>query len=487
MRHVVFIVAVAVLSLGLANGQTLRFANAFSDGAVLQHSDTIKIWGFDVPSRSVSIKCSWIDTTIAVQTEYPTGRWLVEVPTPAAGFAKHTITATSATQITRLKNIVFGDVWFCSGQSNMEMPMSRSEQWDLDIEGLEEAVATANYPYVRYLNVHRDESFTKKIDNSTAGWSEVSPQSVEWLSAVAFFFARELFNSENIPIGLIVNAYGGSSIESWIPRAVATDSIYESYKQSLNEQYASGAEKPQYQSLSALYNGLINPYVDYGIRGFLWYQGEANVGRHDTYPQMMQDLVGTWRSAWGDQTLPFYFVQIAPWNYSQADDFKAGKWSAFAISQREEVANNIEYCEIVETTDLGMADNIHPPKKYEIGERLSRIALNLVYGHSDKKWQSPRAISASQSGRKLKIEFSHAEQGLTLDNDAASMFEVSADGTNYTKVERTTAKGAVVTLQLNSAEPIKFVRYCHDDTSHSNLFNSEGLSVGPFQLNVDKL
>ncbi len=480
MRRI-FVILLLALSVGAVGAQTLRFANAFSDGAVLQHSSTVKVWGWDVPDRELLVECSWIDAQLLTNTDQY-GRWIVEIETLGASFTEYSITVSSSTQSLTIDDILFGEVWLCSGQSNMEMRMGDDPQWDLYVEGATEEIARSQNSHLRYLTVKRDEQFTPQSDAATTGWVEFSPESTEWVSAVGYFFSKELYSELDVPVGIIVNAYGGTPVEAWIPREYATSGIYSAQIENLNAQFSSGAQRPYYKSLSAMYNAMAHPVVDYTIRGWLWYQGEENVGRAFDYAEKFEDMVDAWREVWGDKSLPFYFVQIAPWIY-HGD--QAGQWSALALAQQR-AADQVENCEMVVAADLGDPYNIHPGRKREVGERLAAVALNRTYGREDIAYRSPRAYSAKLVNyyKDVVVEFSDSS-GLELRGSKVEFEYFDSSYNQYIRAEKVTLKdGKIVVRCGKGAEPTR-LRYCWSGGSSSNIFNEAGLPVAPFEITVE--
>lgn len=466
----------------LTSAQTLRFANAFSDNAVLQQKSNVRIWGWDVPARDITVECSWLKETLTATTDFH-GRWVVTAATPEGSFDSHTITAQSALQSVTIENVVFGDVWFCAGQSNMEMQMANDARWNLYVEGSEEEIARSANKNLRYIKVNRDETFSKKEDTATTGWVEFTPSSVQWVSAVGYYFAKNIFKELNYPIGLFINAYGGSSIEGWIPRDGVDPSDYQPELERLNNEFASGSERPYYQTMSCLYNSMTYPFTNYEIKGWLWYQGETNVGDEIRYKTMMQDLVSSWRKAWGDEKLPFYYVQLAPFYY---ESYKNGLWSTFAVAQQQ-IAKTINHCEMVVIADLGVPSNVHPKYKRQVGERLANVALANTYNFTDVQWKvaEPYYVSVDNKNHKVTIEFENVYEGLSFDDEIIE-FEISYDGEIFEKVSSQKAIGDKVILTYSKKRVPQCVRYCWYDESSSNLFNSAGLSVGPMTLDINK-
>lgn len=472
MIRKLIVVLIGMAALADAAGQELKTANIFSSDMVLQQNSEVKIWGTGKPGKKISLSATWDKKKISSEIGAD-GRWKVCIKTPEASYAPQSLTISSGKEKITLENIKSGEVWLCSGQSNMEMIMKPDSTWKLFVENAETEIAAADFPDIRYINVFRCEAFSPAGDISSNGWHECSPESVIWLSAAGYYFARELQKALDVPVGLVVDSYGGSPIQSWLPEGIASETFYAKEKERLERHRSSGAEKPEYDMISSLYNGMLSPVVGFKIKGFLWYQGCSNVSDAARYPKMMKDLVNSWRKEWGEE-LPFYHVQIAPFIYP---GYQLGRWAELACSQQT-VTRELGNSGIVITADIGDPGNIHPGKKRPVGKRLARIALAETYG-ADIRWQSPEVESSFRNGSGATIELAYTFDGLKTTSDE-NEFEVSEDGILFTRPDWKIDGDKIM---LNSVlNKINYVRYCWRDNAKSNIFNSEGLPLGPFSI-----
>ncbi len=449
-----------------------RFADVFSDDMVLQQKSLVRLWGYGDAGERIRIRVSWSAQRFATTVEAD-GRWEVKIPTPAASFDTHTVTLSgSRSKEIRLERVQIGEVWLCSGQSNMEMIMRPDSTWRLFVENAAEEIAAADYPHIRFLNVARNESFHPVEGLAGRTWQACTPESVQWLSAAAYYFARRLQAELNVPVGLLVDSYGGSPLQSWLPDEVTKRPFYTPERTRLETCRKNGAEKPEYDMASALYNGMLQPVIGYTIRGFLWYQGCSNVSDAARYPTMMNDLATSWRTAWDDAQLPFYFVQIAPFIYPA---YQLGRWAELACAQARAAAE-IPHSGLVVTADIGDPQNIHPGKKRPVGERLAGLALSDTYGMTVES-RSPEVVQARLLDGKLLLEMRHAGTELCA-TDNESEFEVSQDGILFSRAEFR-IDGDRIEL-LPPFDGVRYVRYCWRDNARSNIFNSGHLPLGPF-------
>lgn len=453
----------------------LRFASVFTDNLIFQQNSRVKVWGFASAGSSLRLAASWNGKVQFVESD-SSGKWMAELDTPAGSFKPYRLTLSGNGQTVTLENILIGEVWLCSGQSNMEMIMSNDPQWNLFVENATEEIAVADYPEIRFITVQRNESFVPLDEVRSEGWKVCSPQSVGKLSAVAYYFARKLLSRLEVPVGLIVDSYGGSPIQSWIPEGESKKPLYDKEYRTLQEAKCKGVAKPEYNMLSGLYNAMLHPVAGYGIRGWLWYQGESNVGDADRYISMMEDLVRSWRKGW-KADLPFYYVQIAPFQYP---GYQKEKWAELADAQTRALLS-IPNTGMAVTADLGDSTNIHPGKKKQVGERLALLALANTYGRN-VQCQSPVLSKLTQERGALKAEFRFAYKGLHLKGNHHE-FEISSDGHTYYKAA-ISIKGKYVWLRSSEVSSPRYVRYGWRDACVSTLYNSENLPLGPFKATI---
>ena len=282
-----------------------------SDHAVLQQQTEVKLWGKAVPNTTVNVTPSWNNQTITAQSDNE-GRWQVSIQTPAADFTPYSIEFSDG-EITRIQNILIGEVWFCSGQSNMEMPLNGF--WNCPIEHANETIATSGeWNAIRMATIPKTGALTPQ-EHVAGSWKESNPFNAPYFSATAFNFARMLHRVLRVPVGIISCAWGGSRVEGWLPREVVEGFRDVDLKKEIKK--PEKGKEWDYYTPTVMYNGMLKPLQRYTIRGFLWYQGESNVGKEKTYVERLRIMAELWRKEWGKGELPFYLVEIAPYDYGE--------------------------------------------------------------------------------------------------------------------------------------------------------------------------
>jgi sialate O-acetylesterase len=277
----------------------------FSDYMVLQQNSYVKIWGIAKPNKCIKIKASWSEKELRYCTKKD-GTWIISIKTPEAGFNEHTISFTESKTTTTINHVLIGEVWFCSGQSNMEMTFKGFN--NQPIENAEKIISEADpNSGIRMLRVKRigQEAPSKTAEGK---WMNSTVQNVPGFSAVAYFFGLKLRQELNVPIGLINSSWGGSSVEGWMNRDLLNNYSDLDLKQEI-------PDNENWRKPCIMYNGMLKPFTDYIIRGFIWYQGESNIERYETYASKLKDMVTLWRYEWDLANLPFYLVEIAPCVY----------------------------------------------------------------------------------------------------------------------------------------------------------------------------
>lgn len=648
MKKLFFIMIglIDLMTLSVKAECNVRFATAFTDNMVLQQQSVVKIWGYARPSENISLVNSWNKTKVRTQADSQ-GKWVAELKTPKGGNTEQLITLTnSASESIFLKNILIGEVWLCSGQSNMEMVLQSMPEWNLIVENSAAEIAKANFPNIRFLTLSRKESFTVQTELYSSGWKVCTPENVKWVSAVAYFFGRKIHQNLQLPVGLVISSYGGSPIQSWIPEdqinskemykpekenkdteinvsnqteeeyiRAMSDWIVQSEKKTLpksNQEialtlplnlekskvgnqlgevlfskkiylpnknegldltvnlgqiddlgsvyfngelvwqeirnsksysqiqftipaanikqdenlievkvinilwgggltgpadkmyYTAGANtekisltgdwnyekvfdllevnpipregKPLFSTASSLYNGMIYPLLGFTFKGCLWYQGEGNVG-DNRYTQMFTDMIEAWRNNF-NQNMPFYFVQIAPYNY---DNLPQGDKSVLLREMQAKTAKNVPQTYMAVTIDIGEADNIHPAKKKEVGERLALLALSKTY-QQNRSCDYPQALNAEYKNKSVIVNLTNTYKGLVLNGDKHEL-EISNDDKTYftTQVE---LNGNQLIAKSDLLSNPKYIRYCWHNISKGTIFNSEGLPLTSFKLEI---
>jgi sialate O-acetylesterase len=468
-----------------------------SSHMVVQRDLPVHVWGTAAPNQAVTITFRGESRSTHAD---PIGQWSVYLSPGAAGgpfdLTVQSAAADSATPLPIvLTDILVGDVWLASGQSNMEFPMSRSATAAQDLPN------TGN-PRIRLLMINKRASDYAETDLDTTGWAVSSPESAKDFSAVAWYFAREIGKREHVPIGLIDSTWGGTVAESWvrltalgadaslaplfISRGKMTDHDFigrleeKDQQRQIADAKAAGKPIPQFPwhpplnswAPGLLWNGMIAPLTPFPMRGVLWYQGESNsaLERAPLYDHIFRTLIEDWRRQWSIGDFPFLYVQISNFKSTPAEN-----WAVLRERQRRTL--EMRNTAMAVTIDIGNPDDVHPTDKVDVGLRLARAARALTYGESIE-YVGPDFRQATPEGSAIRTWFDHAK-GLMGKGGEATGFEVAgADGKFFpatAKIEGET----VVASSPNVAEPIA-VRYGWANSPQCSLFNGEGLPASPF-------
>lgn len=460
----------------------LQFADPLTNNMVVQQNKAFTVWGQAEPGFEVKIKADWTLPIEVVADLNGKFKGIIPVPLVQPGdFSKHTLSISSGNEEQTLNNILIGDLWICSGQSNMQFSMK--EVVDAEVE-----VAQVNEPHIRLFNTGLNFS-NKPIDTITSGqWQKATPETVKDFSAVGYYFGKTLSDSLNIPIGLLFTGIGASAAQAYVPRKVLAadpvlDSIYlqpyltgDKYKEHVNGGFSFEKVTRPY----LLYNALINPFTNLSVKGIIWYQGEAN--RHDRkeYTHLMYKMIESWREAFGQGNLPFYYVQVAPFFYD-IEDPKMADYAFFREAQ--ENISKMSNTEMVLTMDVGEAKNLHPKNKKPIGERLARTALNRTYEKLSVAYRGPHFESADFENGKAIIHFEPetVKSGLqTNDNKTPKFFQLAGEDQVFYSAEAKIEGNNIVVMSSKVKKPVA-VRYAFTNYAVTNLENVAGLPAVPFR------
>lgn len=437
MRKLLFSVCIAAISLGFAATAhaDVKLPAVVGSHMVLQRDRPLPIWGWADPGEEVTVT---LDTQKATAKADDKGRWKVTLEPVQADGKPHTMTVAGKNKIV-LEDVLIGEVWIGSGQSNMQWSINQSQ-------GTKEHTAAADKPLIRLFNVPLVQNGTPAEDVKTS-WAVCSPKTIGSFSAVLYHFGARLQKELNVPIGLINSSWGGSRIEPWIV-----------------EEKSSGG----------MYNGMIAPLYPFALRGVTWYQGESNVGEGMKYRDKMESLIKGWRRVWGAE-LPFYHVQIAPFS-------GYGPGSLPPLWEAQVASLKIPGTGMVVCTDLvdNVAD-IHPGNKQPYGDRLALWALAKDYGKKDLVHSGPLYKSMKVEGAKIRISFTHVGGGLQVrGGKALSEFEIAGKDGKFVAAEATIDGNTVVVQAQGVSEPTQ-VRFGWRNTANPNLINKEGLPASPFR------
>jgi sialate O-acetylesterase len=472
----------------------VEFSALFADHAVLQRDKPVPVWGRADPGEHVTV--TFHDQTVGAIAD-PAGRWTVVLAAMPASAEGSDLVATGRNRVSA-RDILVGEVWLCSGQSNMEFWVGGPKadpRIVFQVENVEAEVAAARYPLIRHFKVPRRVSAVPlaalagaegggageggRGGGGTGGgaWEPCSPATVPRFTAVGYFFARALFEKIGVPIGLINSTYGGTPIEAWMSTA-ALDSD-PAFAVVLARWPGKGPGDSSRRNDPArpggLFNGMIAPLVPYALRGFLWYQGETNASRAGEYRALFAAMITAWRAHFGQGDLPFYFVQLA--NFNAGGTPGRNSWAYLREAQAGVLA--LPQTAMAVTIDLGDPRNIHPRNKQEVGRRLALIAQANLYGLSGDV-SGPQFAGLEPAGTALRVRFTYAETGLiTRDRPVQSLEIAGADRVFHPASGRIEGETLVVS---SSAVPHPVaVRYAWADAPVANLYNGAGLPAAPFR------
>lgn len=447
----------------------IRLPALIGDNMVLQRESEVPLWGTAAANARVTVTTSWNDRGYTVRADR-NGNWRITVSTPQAGgpyemtFTEDQVKRSPAT--VQVRNVLIGEVWLCSGQSNMEMPVRGFKNQPVLLSN--ELLADAGKPMVRLFQVQRAVSATEAAD-CTGSWELSSPGSVAGFSAVGYQFARRLQEILQVPVGIIQSTWGGTPIEAWTDRASLSGFPELAYP------FPSDSVEAGRLVATCLYNGMIAPLAGYGIKGFLWYQGEANRARPEQYTDLMEAMVRGWRKKWGNDQLPFYYVQIAPYDYpSHAATVPYLREAQLKAMER------IPCSGMVVSVDVGSSETIHPPDKSTIARRLLYWALANEYHMEGIAFRSPEFESLEVKGNKLLIRFKHALRGLSSFGKQLTSFEVAGADRVFHPAVATLSSDGVLLHSDQVAHPVA-ARYAFKDDANGNLYNTAGLPASPFR------
>lgn len=422
----------------------LRLGNLFDDDMVFQRGAPIEVWGKAVANEPVEVRMS--SGEAAKTTASAEGDWAVTLPAMEATTAgAASMSVVSGSREFELKNVLVGDVWLCSGQSNMSWPL-------VNTDGSKEEIASSANANLRVVTTPEARSSEPRDDlDERVAWLESGPEVAGAFSAIGYYFGKNLQGALGIPIGLIVSSQGGSRIESW------------------------AGQSP------VLYNGRVHPYTRMPIKGVIWYQAEANVTNGAAYTGKMQELVSDWRKAWGLGDFPFYYVQLAPFDYKGDNVFELPELWAAQTAAMDVIANS----GMVVINDIGTLDNIHPQNKAPVGERLARWALHGTYGKKDVVYSGPRVKDVTRVGGELRISFDYVGGGLaSRDGEELNWFEVAGADEVYVKATARIKGDSVIVSAKEIANP-QWVRFAWHELAVPNLMNIEGLPANSFEGGVE--
>ncbi|SFV02182.1 sialate O-acetylesterase [Pontibacter akesuensis] len=429
----------------------------FNSHMILQQKAEVVIWGWGKAQEPVSVTTSWNQQTVKTETN-PNGQWRVTVNTPAAG-GPYSITVQGYNTI-KLEDVLIGEVWLVSGQSNMEWSARAG------IDNAEEAVRGANHPNIRFFNVQHRTADAPQLDLG-GQWVPSTPETMIDFSAIAYFFGRELHQELDVPIGLINSSWGGTPAEVWVaPEVTASDpGLAEAAKKIAPMEWA--PHEP-----GKTYHAMLAPLIPYRIAGVLWYQGETNTAAPQSYARLFPALINRWRSEWG-YDFPFYYAQIAPFKYGRPLE-------GVLLRDAQRKALSVPGTGMVVTSDIGNINDIHPRNKQDVGKRFANLALNKTYGRKNLPFSGPLYREMKTEGSKVRLYFDHAENGLVMKGKQLTHFEIAGEDQQFVPAKARVDGKTLVVSAPGVKKPVA-VRFAWSNTAEPNLFNKEGLPASSFR------
>jgi sialate O-acetylesterase len=510
-RRIIFFTAVLFF---VGTGRSFEIAGIFGDSMVLQQGRPIPIWGNASAGERIKVQLAQQEKSNLADAS---GRWRIVLEPMLAG-GPYELVISGRDESRTFKDVWLGEVWVCSGQSNMDMTVAREDRYWCGVVNEEAEVAAANWPAIRVFDVPFRTS-DKPLEDVKGRWEICSPETVGHFSAAAYFFAREIHKKLNVPVGLITTAYGASTAEAWTSREALEAEpdlhfLLEEYARKCQEFDSGAAQKKYEEDLNAwneavkqaeaagqkpprkpaapknphldqhspcvLFNAMVSPLIPFAIRGALWYQGESNIPTAGVYDRIMEALIRDWRGRWGQGDFPFLYVQLAGYGKPPTQPCQGGGTTRV----REAQAKNriLPAVAMVSAVDIGESNNIHPKNKQEVGRRLALAARALAYGEK-VEYSGPVFEGMVIEGDCIRLSFRHIGGGLVLKENTPSGFAVAGPDRTFVWADARIEGDTVVVCSSQVKEPMA-VRYAWDDFPFVSLYSREGLPAVPFRTDT---
>ena len=468
MRFILLFIFFSSINL---NSQ-IELSNLFSDNMILQQESNVNFWGKAQKNQELLIYTSW-SGNIHKTTVNNDGNWKIKIKTPSAG-GPFNIQITCNSETKTINNVLIGEVWLSSGQSNMEMTLSGNNREP--VIGSLDAIANSNNSKIRFFNVKENVS-KERISNVEGEWLQANFKNTPNFSAVAYSFAKYLNQVLDVPFGVINSPKDGSVAEAWISPEVL--------KKITTEKELSYYAKQPHNSPSVLFNGMINAIIPFTIKGVIWYQGEGNSGRYQNYMKLMNGLIKNWRDEWGLGDFPFYFVQLAP-NGSLGQG--NGTSQAFLREAQLKTMLSVKNTGMAVTLDIGSTITNHPPEKLLIGKRLAYWALAKNYGFDGLPYSGPIYESMKVKNNRVFVNFKYAESGVTSYGKPLNGFEIAGKDKTFYNADASIDphysarenRSILILSSKNVPNPL-YIRYGWKNYIEGTLYNVEGLPASSFR------
>ena len=461
------------VSVFMSLNASLHLPDIISDYMVLQQQDEVHLWGWSEAREKVLVSASWGVSCSATADEQ--GFWLTTLSTPAASYAPQTLTFRAGKDVVTLHDVLIGEVWLGSGQSNMEMPLQGF--WECPIKDANQVIMEAGQHkgHVRYCTVEKNTSLAP-LQEAKGVWKECTPANAPDFGAAGYFFALQLEAALQVPVGFINCSWGGTRIEAWMPRE-----MLETYSDIHLEQELT--HETIWMRPLLMYNAMLYPVHYYTIKGWLWYQGCSSIGLLEAYGQRQAEMIRHWRDLWGRE-LPFFFAEIAPFRHGDAD----ADWAARLRTGQWQTMQLVEKCAGLSTNDLVQPyeiDNVHPADKLTVGQRYAFLALHHTYGWQTVYADSPQIEKVEKKGNDLYLYFSNAREGFSRYHGIEG-FEVAGEDGVYVPAQvraNSEDKSCLIISSPAVAQP-QAVQYCYRNFKIGNLANIRYLPVVPFRYTL---
>lgn len=465
-------IAIVLLLGSFQMNAKIKLPALFTDNMMLQQKSNAPIWGWAEKNANVAIKTSWDAKVYKVKADN-SGKWKTELKTPSFG-GPFTIEVVEGTEKVVIKNVLIGEVWLCSGQSNMEMPLKGFP--GQPVKNGNEIIVKSTNKNIRLITVPR-ATVLEPLDNFEGKWEVASPKTTANFSATAWYFGSLLQEVLQVPVGLIHVAYGGSSMEAWMNQEMLKD--FASAKIPTTKE---DLAKDPNRVPTTLFNGMLSPVIGYGIKGCIWYQGESNYERASEYTALMKKMVSSWRALWKQGDFPFYYCQIAPFNYKQfhPNDYVEKYNSAYLREAQLKASKEIPNSGMAVLMDVGEENNIHPSDKEKGGNRLAFQALAKTYGIEGFEFESPKYKSMEIKDNSVTVSFDEVPNGITAYAKEVAGFEIAGEDKVFYPAKAEVRRKSVVLTSDKVAKPVA-VRYLWKDFAKAELFSTGGLPVSSFR------
>lgn len=453
-----YLLTLLLLSVSVLTKSNVRLPAIIGDHMVLQQNSMVNLWGWSDPTENITVRTSW-DTTSYKTVGSEGAKWMVQIQTPSAG-GPYTITIKGNNEIV-INDVLIGEVWLCSGQSNMEM------HYNWGLKQYTEDMNKATNQSIRFFHIPKLTSDHPQ-DNTVGKWVVCNPQDAKNFSLVGYYFGSKINSVTRSPVGLINASWGGTPAETWTPaEVVEEDPVLREASTKLN--------KAQWWPITpaATYNAMIYPIVNFGIGGAIWYQGEANTTTSSTYQSLLTKMIDSWRSAF-KREFPFYFVQIAPFAYG------TNHIGPLLREAQSKAASHKGTGMIVISDLVDNVKDIHPQMKKEVGLRLANYALGDHYKADVGEYRSPVFKSMEVAKNKIRISFEHAQSGLISKGGAPTEFYIAGDDKKFYPATARIIGNKVEVSAKEVKQPVA-VRFGFANEAMPNLFNKEGLPVDLFR------